>query len=123
MVFDPKPTLLYRQHGANQIGHGAGWWGRQRRILAFLRRHDWVAILLGQVTELREHYGSRLTPGQLMLVDKYFTGKHGRAQPRWRLVIGLRRWRQSWFGEFTFRALIAAQLLGIRLRRERPSGR
>jgi glycosyltransferase involved in cell wall biosynthesis len=123
VVFDPEPTLLYRQHGANQIGHGAGWWGRQRRILAFLHRHDWVGILLGQVTDLRKHYGSRLTPVQLMLVDSYFTSKRARARPRWRLVVGLRRWRQFRFGELTFRALIAAHLLGIHSRRARPPGR
>jgi glycosyltransferase involved in cell wall biosynthesis len=55
VVFDEEPTLLYRQHAGNQIGHGPGWWGRQLRILSFLRRYDWVGmtgltgcILLGQ---------------------------------------------------------------------------
>lgn len=113
VVFDPEPTLLYRQHGANQIGHGAGWWGRQRGILSFLRKHDWVGIMLGQVAELRRHYGSRLSPAQLGLIDAYFAWERDGARPNWRLVLGLRRWRQFLFGELTFRSLVAAHLLGI----------
>lgn len=120
VIFDPEPTLLYRQHGANQIGHGAGWWGRQLRIMTFLRRHDWVGILIGQVAELRNHYGHRLAPEQLALIDRYFTDESGATNATWRLVGGLRRWRQFWFGELTFRALIAARLLGVQLHRTQP---
>lgn len=117
VIFDPEPTLLYRQHGSNQIGHGAGWWGRQRRIMTFLRRHDWVGILLGQVAELRSHYGHQLTPEQLVLVDRYFKDRSGTTGATWRLVAGLLRWRQFWYGELTFRTLVAAHLLGVRLNR------
>ena len=33
LVFDPKPSLLYRQHGGNLVGGGAGWLDRMRRML------------------------------------------------------------------------------------------
>lgn len=33
LVFDPQPSLLYRQHGGNLVGGGVGWPDRMRRML------------------------------------------------------------------------------------------
>jgi glycosyltransferase involved in cell wall biosynthesis len=113
IIYDEEPTLLYRQHDSNQIGHGTGFWGRQRRILRFLSRHDWVGIMLGQVTELHEHYGALLDSGKTRLIKRCFVLDKSGARPRWRLVFRLHRWRQFLFGELTFRALVTAYLLGF----------
>lgn len=113
VVYDEEPTLLYRQHDSNQIGHGTGFWGRQRRIVRFLSRHDWVGIMLGQVADLHEHYGVLLDLGKSRLVRSCFVLDGHGSRPRWRLVFGLHRWRQFLLGELTFRALVAAYLLGL----------
>jgi len=113
VVFDEEPTLLYRQHAGNQIGHGPGWWGRQLRILSFLRRHDWVGILLGQLVEFRAHYEELLSQDQRRLLETFFDISMQHAAPRWRIVFSPRRWRQYWYGEATFRILVLAYLSGL----------
>jgi glycosyltransferase involved in cell wall biosynthesis len=113
VVLDGEPTLLYRQHGRNQIGHGAGWWGRQRQIARFILRNDWVGILLAQVRALDVHYRSQLSPSALDLLNRYFTVSATGALPRWRLVFSTRRWRHRWLGEVALRLLLAAYRLHL----------
>jgi len=113
VVFDEQPTLLYRQHGHNQIGHGAGWWGRQRQMLRFVARNDWVGILLAQVGALQTHYGARLPPARRMLLERYFRPSPAGPLPRWRLVFSLRRWRASKVHELALRLLLASYRLRL----------
>ncbi len=113
VVVDNKPTLLYRQHGANLIGHGAGWWGRQTQVLRFLLKHDWVGILLGQVAALKMLYGDRMSAEQCSLLKDNFNFFGQRASPRWQLVFGLHRWRQTVVQEITFRCLMALHRLHL----------
>jgi glycosyltransferase involved in cell wall biosynthesis len=113
VVFDGQPTLLYRQHGHNQIGHGAGWLGRQRQIIRFLVRNDWVGILLAQVAELMRCYGEALPPMERRLVLDHFQPVQGRWQPAWRLVFSPRRWRHWAFGEVALRLLLLLHRLRL----------
>ena len=113
VVHDDEPTLLYRQHGTNHIGHGAGWWGRHRQIVLFLMRHDWVGILLAQVEALVRHYGSRLPTDSRQLVLDHFRVMGGVTAPRWRLIFSRRRWRQDVIKELAFRLLLALHKLYI----------
>lgn len=113
VVFDEQPTLLYRQHGDNQIGHGKGWLGRQLGVLRFLARNDWVGILLAQLQALRVHYGHRLEPAAKHLVEAHFGTANGLAVPRWSLILSARRWRQGAFWDLMLRLLLAAHKLHI----------
>jgi len=113
VVYDDEPTLLYRQHGANQIGHGAGWWGRHQRMVRFVWRNDWVGILLAQVSALLRHYGHRLDPTARDLVNQYFALIGERATSRWRLIFSRRRWRQSALRELALRLLLALHKLRL----------
>jgi glycosyltransferase involved in cell wall biosynthesis len=125
VVFDAEPSLLYRQHGANQIGHGAGRFGRQWHIVRFLLRKDWVGILLGQVHALQRHYGGSLGGAERQLVETYFRIGPASAAPRWRLVFGFARWRDTWASELAFRVLLLLHKLHVwppPARRLRPSG-
>jgi len=112
VLADEEATLLYRQHGGNQIGRGAGWWGRHIQMIRFLIRNDWVGILLGQIAELRRQYGPRLSTTQLQLLDQNFLfNADGRVAPRWSMILGTQRWRQSLLKEFPFRALLLLRRL------------
>ncbi len=104
VIFDPEPTLLYRQHGANQIGQGHGWFGRHLHMARFVLKRDWVGILLGQVHALWHHYGTDLDGHSKRLVTRHFSVEIGRASPRWSLVFGPIRWRES--TELAFRLLL-----------------
>lgn len=125
VVYDPQPTLLYRQHGGNQIGHGSGWLGRQRQIVRFLLRHDWVGILLAQVGALHQHYGGQLPSAAAALVTRHFVFSSKGIEPTWRLILSPRRWRQHARDELPLRILLAAhklRLWPLRLRRHPPAG-
>ena len=113
VVYDNEPTLLYRQHGSNHIGHGAGWWGRHVHILRFLWRNDWVGILLGQVAALMTHYGPALEPGARALILRHFQFEGGQARPRWRLIFSPRRWRQGLIWDLALRVLLASHRLHL----------
>jgi glycosyltransferase involved in cell wall biosynthesis len=113
VVFDDEPTLLYRQHGRNQIGHGRGWLGRQLGVLRFLARNDWVGILLSQLQALRVHYGHSLDPAAKQLVESHFGVANGHAVPRWRLILSTQRWRQGAFWDLMLRLLLLAHKLRI----------
>jgi glycosyltransferase involved in cell wall biosynthesis len=113
VVYDDEPTLLYRQHGRNVIGHGAGWFGRQRGVLRFLLRNDWVGILQRQVGAFLEHYGESLPPPTMAWIRRYFGGAAGTTAPRWRLVFAAFRWRQAFIGDIALRLLLTAHKLRL----------
>lgn len=113
VLWDQQPSLLYRQHGQNQIGHGAGWLGRHLGVVRFLRRNDWAGILLGQIHALQQHYGAQLSaPTRALLLD-HFAIADGKAVPRWRLIFSTRRWRQGPAWDLMLRLLLAAHKLHI----------
>lgn len=114
VVFDSQPSLLYRQHGRNHIGHGAGWWGRQRQIVRFLMHNDWVGILLAQAQALDRHYGTRLHAEARNLMDRCFERLDEGWLPRWKLVFSPQRWRQRKRDELPLRLLLCAYRLGLR---------
>ncbi len=113
VVFDDEPTLLYRQHGGNQIGHGAGWWGRHLGVVRFLLRNDWVGILLGQIHTLLTHYGDELEASVRELVMRHFRVVGNKAVPRWALILSTRRWRHGLAWDVALRLLLALHRLHI----------
>lgn len=113
VIFDEVPTLLYRQHGRNQIGHGIGWFGRQAAIVRFLLRHDWVGILLRQVCALRRHYGGDLGADRLAAIERQFVFGADGAEASWRLIFSPRRRRQRARDELPLRVLLAAHKLRL----------
>ncbi len=113
VVFDPEPTLLYRQHGGNQLGHGAGWLVRRRHMARFLARHDWVGILLGQVGALMAVYGDDLPLPLRRLVEDHFAFTSGQARPRWRLIFSARRWREHVVEDVALHVLLALHRLHL----------
>lgn len=113
VVYDDQPTLFYRQHDGNLIGHGAGWLGRQRGVLKFLMRNDWVGILLGQINAFLDHYGDVLPPHTRRLIVGYFLSGDGRTVPRWGLMFSRRRWRQAFIWDVALRVLLTLHKLRL----------
>jgi glycosyltransferase involved in cell wall biosynthesis len=106
VLYDDEPTILYRQHGGNQIGHGAGWLARNLGFLRALWRSDWVGTLLGQVGALMRHYGDHLDSPTRQLIVGMFDVHEGRAVAPWRLILASRRQRQTMGQEVVFRVLL-----------------
>jgi hypothetical protein len=75
VIADPKPALLYRQHGANAVGAPSNRW---RRLLAAARRgpRRYVRDLRANVTALLER-PALLSPearGQLEIIARALDG-------------------------------------------------
>jgi glycosyltransferase involved in cell wall biosynthesis len=71
--FIHKPTVLYRQHGRNQVGaHDAGspryLWERLRNVR---RLKEGMSGTYAQAAEFVLHYGDALTPEQKKMLDAY----------------------------------------------------
>jgi glycosyltransferase involved in cell wall biosynthesis len=113
VVYDDQPTLQYRQHGGNVIGHGAGWLGRQWGVLRFILRNDWVGILQRQVAAFMKHYGDALPPHTLNWILRHFHSPDNGAAIRWRMVFTARRWRQALVGDVALRVLLVAHKLRL----------
>lgn len=67
VVFDAEPSVLYRQHGRNQIGMGGGW----RRYLTIIRavsRRPWFPIMIGQLNLFYEVNRDRINKDDLIKI-------------------------------------------------------
>jgi glycosyltransferase involved in cell wall biosynthesis len=75
VLFDPQPQVLYRQHGANQIGASDGIAARLRRLRALVRGdfRRWNGINL-RALQASAH---RLTPENRTLVTGFAHLQHG----------------------------------------------
>ena len=113
VVYDEEPTLLYRQHAGNVVGHGAGWLGRRWGVVRFLLRNDWIGILQRQVGAFLKHYGDALPPRTRDWVNCYFRAGGTEASLPWSLVFTARRWRQDFVGDVALRVLLVAYKLRL----------
>jgi glycosyltransferase involved in cell wall biosynthesis len=108
VITDPQPTVLYRQHGGNVVGRGAG----ARRYLVnlrFVRRTSWVHIMFNQIENFRATHGAALTPPQRELLEKVFNPASRAAIAR--LVLWPRRYRQTLLDDILLRMLVAGEFL------------
>jgi glycosyltransferase involved in cell wall biosynthesis len=109
VLFDDNASILYRQHGANVVGMGAGW-RRYVTILKFALRKNWVHMMYDQISNFRAVHYSQLPPEKKALLDAYFDPT--RRTTALRLVLSSRRFRQTFLLELMMRLLILASLLG-----------
>lgn len=108
VVFDPEPTILYRQHGSNAIGMGSGW-RRYWTIIRFLRKRNWVHIMFNQIDNFRAVHGNAIRVEQKHLLDSSFDPREWKAIVR--LMLTPRRLRQTLVSDGLFRGILALDLL------------
>lgn len=107
VVMDDAPTLLYRQHAHNVVGRGVGL-ARHLRTLAFIRKRSWVHIMYRQIGNFLKVHGDALDPASRRLIARDFDPR--KASSVLRLLLWPVRRRQFLLDEFTFRALLVAEL-------------
>lgn len=107
VIADPTPTILYRQHGRNVLGRGAGW-RRYLVNLRFLRHTSWVHIMFGQLQVFRRVFDEALAPRQRELLDRYFDPRDPAAVRR--LLVAPRRFRQTLVDEVLLRLMLAWEI-------------
>lgn len=106
VIYDTKPSVLYRQHGLNQVGANSCWRARLKRVRQLLqgRFRTWNATNIAALYRVR-HW---LTPDAREVLLWFQDVQNG---PLHRRVFAMNRaslYRQSWQGQV---ALWAATLL------------
>jgi glycosyltransferase involved in cell wall biosynthesis len=86
VVFDPLPTILYRQHGANVFGVAQGRLARVRGRLRRFQRAGPREVVLRQATEFALLYGARLGSDCRRVLTRLLRSRRGwRARARYAL--------------------------------------
>lgn len=111
VVYDPEPTILYRQHGSNSLGAGAGA-RRYLVMLRYLRQKNWVHTMFSQIENFRAEHAAHLAPSHRQVLDGFFNARSPMAVLR--LLLSPARFRQKLLDDFLLRALIAANLVSGR---------
>lgn len=93
VVYDPEPTVLYRQHGANRIGANAGWRARSRRLGMLLqgRFRGWNAAHAAALAGAAHS----LTPKARQTLALFTTAREGRLLQRLRALHRAGLYRQT----------------------------
>lgn len=96
VVYDPKPSLLYRQHGGNLIGSNSGLGARLLRVRLLMRGQlrAWIDENMKGIRRI----SPRLSPGNREVFDAFLASRDGGPMRR---IFGLRRsgvFRQTFMG-------------------------
>jgi hypothetical protein len=107
VIFDPRPSLLYRQHAANLLGgtHSRTelWYRRLRRLMRRQRSLGYIA----QACEFQRCFGDLLSPGHARILKNFLAcGEDLLTRTSYALRMDVRR--QSWSDNAVLRGLIVA---------------
>ncbi|RXN86773.1 glycosyl transferase family 2 [Achromobacter aloeverae] len=96
VVYDPQPTLLYRQHGGNLIGSNLGWGARLQRIRLLMhgQLRGWIDENMAGIRRI----SPRLSPANRLTFDAFLAARDGGPLRR---MCGLKRsgvFRQTFMG-------------------------
>jgi glycosyltransferase involved in cell wall biosynthesis len=107
-VYDPRPAVLYRQHGANTIGGSPGMAGQlARRTARFVSRREKPVRYRDQAAAYRAAYGESLPEKNRRVLDRFVdSGNSLRARLAYAATMDV--WRQTALDNLILRALIAA---------------
>lgn len=108
VVVDPQPTILYRQHGGNAIGMGAGV-ARYLAIVRFMNKKSWVHIMYNQIENFRALYVDQLSQDDRRLFDRYFNPH--RPSTVTRLLLVPMRCRQTLLSDILFRMILVFEFV------------
>ena len=111
VVIDRDATILYRQHGNNAIGRGAGL-ALYIEILRFIRRQSWAHIMYRQIGEFTTVFSGQLSSAQRQLVARYFDPH--RPSSLLRLLFVPKRFRQTLLGDVLLRLLLVVEVVSGR---------
>ncbi len=103
--YDPVPTILYRQHASNHIGRGVGV-SRYFKMMIYLVKHNWLAVLARQVGAIRRRYLAELNASQHAVLNEIDDPIRGLR--RWSMLLSATSHRADWRSEVLFRALLFA---------------
>lgn len=111
VVYDPEPTVLYRQHGGNVIGMGSGL-GRYWANIQFIRKTSWVQIMYRQTEALLHAHPSNMSSAQRAWIARYFSPTSPMSIVR--LLGSPDCFQQSVLGGVLFRLMVVGEIIAGR---------
>ncbi|WP_434715337.1 glycosyltransferase family 2 protein [Paraburkholderia sp. A3RO-2L] len=106
IIYDPCPTVRYRQHGTNIIGGNSGWATRYQRLMMLVKGQfaEWSESNFKALSSIRDC----LTPANRAAMERFAAVRQMGFFARTAGFVRLRIYRQTWRGNL---ALIAGIVL------------
>ncbi|MFB5763875.1 glycosyltransferase family 2 protein [Paenibacillus medicaginis] len=109
VVFDPEPSILYRQHQSNVLGGASdGWLSKWRKRLNRFVNGNNHFILSKQAHEFLSTFGKKLDPAYYKDLSEFLNKHNGGALRRVRYVINTPFYRQSFLDDLIYRIVFIA---------------
>jgi hypothetical protein len=109
VIYDPRPSMLYRQHGANAIGVDGGLRSWQARAVRQIRGGH-QRVLSAQAMEFKERFGSELTSDASSTLDAFLLSSTSLGQ-RLRFACSNSAYRHRRVDDVIFRLLYVLRRL------------
>lgn len=96
IYYDPRPSIDYRQHGANLIGSNLGWRARLKRIRLLLkgRFRDWNALHMAALSDAEPFF----TPENRLVLSRFRQARISSLPKRLWCLYRSGAYRQTLFG-------------------------
>lgn len=75
VIYNNKPSMLYRQHSNNVVGGSNSIWGKVKGKWASFKRHIGKGLLYNQAYEFNRLYGSRLSGVQREQLELFLSSR------------------------------------------------
>lgn len=105
VYFDPKPSILYRQHDSNVVGGNLSLLDTLRRKWTSFQKHRGNHLLAKQALEFKRLYGDRLEGAKREQLD-LFLAERRVFRRRIKYSATTKLYRQSFFEQLLFKFLI-----------------
>ena len=105
VVYDPEPTILYRQHGSNVVGGDQTLIQKWRNKWGSFRKHSGHRLLRKQAIEFHKHYGEMISEEYREQLE-WFIAPRGTLKERVRYLKKSKLFRQSWTENQLFKILL-----------------
>ena len=109
--FDPTPAVLYRQHGSNVLGMGAGI-ARYWTMARFVARRNYLDIMFDQINNFLLVNKERLSREQREFIERYF--EPGSTKAALRLMLSPKRRKRRLVDDLLLRGMLLGALLSRR---------
>lgn len=106
VLYDPEPSILYRQHGNNTVGGETSKLGKLKKKWASFRKHRGSHKLVAQAIEFNRLYAAKLQDPDKLQQLEWFIAPRGSLKKRLKYLKNTKLYRQSGMENLLFRFLI-----------------
>lgn len=105
VIFDPTPSIWYRQHGANVVGGNQSVFQKWTKKWASFRKHSGKKLLRVQAHEFSKHYRDVLSADKKEQLDLFLEPRDSFLK-KILFISRSKLYRQSWIDQRLFQFLI-----------------